>query len=291
MMSRNDLSTLLAMLEKRLDPGAFSWLKDQCATLAAGAPERTLHLAFGMALRKAGRAPLAASRDEQAAASAVHAGWDLSDWTTDQAARAALLLALPATPASAKSVLALFQTADLGEHVALVRALFLLPDAGALQHIAREAIRSNMGDVFRAISQRNPYPAEHFDDIAWNQMIVKCLFVELSLAGVYALDKRANADLARMIAELARERWAAGRRISPEAWRCVAPFVDDPAAGRAREVLEKAFDLEPADRRGAALAAWTTGSDAARALVRAKASELVSSLEDGTLTWENHDRS
>ena len=290
MTSRNNLSTMLAMLETRLDPGVFSWLNDQCATLAAGAPERAFHLAFGMALRKAGRASLAASRVEQATAFAVHAGWDLRDWTTDQAARAALLLALPATPASAKSVLALFQTADLGEHVALVRALFLLPDGGSLLHIAREAIRSNMGDVFRAISQRNPYPAEHFDDIAWNQMIVKCLFVELPLAGVYGLDKRANADLARMIAELARERWAAGRRISPEAWRCVAPFAF-PAAGAASAMLEKAFDLEPADRCGAALAAWTTGSEAARALVRAKAPELVSSLEDGTLTWENHDRS
>src|SRR5690606_1245244 len=127
---------------------------------------RAFHLAFGMALRKAGRAPLAASPEEQAAAFAVHPDWDLRDWAVDQAARAALLLALPATPASAKSILALFQTADLGEHVALVRALFLLPGNEALLHVAREAIRSNMGDVFFAISQRNPYPAERFDDIA-----------------------------------------------------------------------------------------------------------------------------
>src|SRR5690606_32466293 len=117
MTSRSHLSTVLAMLGSRLDAGAFSWLNDQCAALAAGAPERAFHLAFGMALRKAGRAPLAASPEEQAAAFAVHPGWDLRDWTVDQAARAALLLALPATPASAKSILALFQTADLGEHV------------------------------------------------------------------------------------------------------------------------------------------------------------------------------
>jgi len=284
---------LSALLEKRLDSATNTWLNEQCALLHAGAPERAFHLAFGLALRKAGRAPLGATAAEQAAALALHPGWDLRDWTLDQAARAALLLSLPEGAASAKSILSLFQTADLGEHVALVRALFLLPGNEALLHIAREAIRSNMGDVFAAISQRNPYPAERFDDIAWNQMIVKCLFVELPLAGVYGLDTRANADLARMIAELARERWAAGRRISPEAWRCVAPFAhpaNDPAAGHASASLEKAFDLEPADRRGAALAAWNSGKEPLRALARARAPELISSLENGTLTWENHDR-
>src|SRR5690606_22347480 len=226
---------LLSWLDRRLEAGVGAWLREQCASIAAGAPERTFHLAFGMAVRKTGRAPLAATAAEQAAAFAAHAGWDLRDWTVDQAARAAPLLALPAGPASTSAILSLFQTADLGEHVALVRALFLLPGNEALLHIAREGIRSNMGDVFFAVSQRNPYPSERFDDIAWNQMIVKCLFVELPLAGVHALDKRANADLARMIAELARERWAAGRRISPEAWRCVAPFAfpPDPAAGHA----------------------------------------------------------
>jgi hypothetical protein len=291
MTSRIFLSSLL---EKRLDSATSTWLHEQCALLAAGAPERTFHLAFGLALRKVGRASLAATADEQTAALAVHSGWDLRDWTLDQAARASLLLALPADAASTKSILSLFQTADLGEHVALVRTLFLLPGNESLLHIAREAIRSNMGDVFFAISQRNPYAAERFDDIAWNQMIVKCLFVELPLAGVYGIDKRANADLARMIAELARERWAAGRRISPEAWRCVAPFAfpaNDPAAGHSSSTLEKAFDLEPADRTGAALAAWATGKEPLRALVRAKAPELISSLENGTLTWENHDRS
>lgn len=278
---------ILSWLDGRLEPDAASWLRGQCASLAAGAPERAFHLAFGMALRKAGRAPLAATATEQDAAFAAHPGWDLRDWTLDQAARAALLLALPASPASSASILSLFQTADLGEHVALVRALFLLPGNEALLHIAREGIRSNMGDVFFAVSQRNPYPAERFDDIAWNQMIVKCLFVELPLHDIHGLDRRANADLARMISDLARERWAAGRGISPEAWRCVAPFVDDPAAGHAREALETALARTGGDRRGAAIAPFSVPS--LRDLVRAQAPELVPALEAGTLTWENHD--
>jgi hypothetical protein len=287
-MTSQDL--ILAWLGRRLEPGAAAWLREQCDLLAGGAPDRAFHLAFGMAVRKVGHAPLSATAAEQAEAFAFHPGWDLRDWTVDQAARAALLLALKPSPATAASILALFQTADLGEHVALARALFLLPGNDKLLHIAREGIRSNMGDVFFAVSQRNPYPSERFDDIAWNQMIVKCLFVELPLRGVTGLDARANADLARMISGLARERWAAGRDISPEAWRCVAPFAADPAAEGSLAALETALDRGGADRRGAALGAWNTASAALRDLARAKAPELVPSLEDGTLTWENHDK-
>ncbi len=277
---------LLRLLDARLDAGAAAWLRAQVEALAAGAPERTLHLSFGQALRRTGaaaREPLGLSPAEQAEAFAIHPGWDLRDWNREQAARAALLLSMPSSPATVKGVLALFQTADLGEHVALVRALFLLPDAAALLHIAREAIRSNMGDVFRAISQRNPYPAEHFDEIAWNQMIVKCLFVELPLAPVHGLDSRANAELARMITGLARERWAAGREISPEAWRCVAPFATP--GSDAEAVLADALGRSDAHRRAAALALWNAG-EAGRSAVAARAPGLVSALESGAITWE-----
>lgn len=286
---KNAKDLILGWLDARLPADAPAWLRAQCDAIAAGAPERTLHLAFGQALRRVGREPLRPTAAESAAAAAVHPGFDLTDWTTLHAARAALLLSRPAGPGSTRAVLSLFQTADLDEHVALVRALFLLPDAAGLLHIAREAIRSNMGDVFHAISQRNPYPAEHFDDIAWNQMIVKCQFVELPLRNVHGIDARANADLARMLVGLARERWAAGRRISPEAWRCVAPFTEDPAAGPAAATLGDALARDPADRRGAALAAWNTGKETLRALVRAKTPDLVASLEAGTLNWETLD--
>jgi hypothetical protein len=286
------LNLILSWLDPRLDPAAAGWLRAQCDALAADAPDRVLHLAFGQVVRKngaAGHASLAATASEQAAAFAMHPGWNLTGWTVDQAARAALLLALPRSEKTVRAVLALFQTADLGEHIALARALFLMPNAPELLHIAREGIRSNMGDVFQAISQRNPYPSTHFDDIAWNQMVTKCLFVELPLDGIYGIDARANADLARMIVSLAEERWAAGRRISPEAWRCVARFVGDPAAGNAAAILEIALDAGPADRRGAALALWNTAGGAGRATVKAKAPELVAALEAGTITWDNYE--
>ena len=271
----------------RLTPDDAAWLRGQCDALAAGAPERALHLAFGQANRKLGaaaRASFAATAAEQAQAFAIHPGWDLREWNLEQAARAALLLSLPASPAAVKAALALFQTADLGENVALVRALFLLPDARALLHVGREAIRSNMGDVFRAITQRNPYAAEHFDEIAWNQMIVKCLFVDLPLAPVHGLDARVNAELARMITGLARERWAAARDISPEAWRCVAPFSLQ--GGETAAVMADAFARGDSHRRAAALSLWNLPRGAGHRVVSEAAPELIPALESGALTWE-----
>ena len=235
-MKTQDL--LLHWLESRLKPVEGSWLRERCIQLFQGVPEKIFYQAFGQALRYTGKAPLALDATEQAEAFAIHPGWDLRDWTCDQAARAAILLSLPQDSKTIEVVLSLFQTADLGEHLALARSLFLLPDAKALLHIAREAIRSNMRDVFEAISQYNPYPAEHCDEIAWNQMVVKCLFVDLPLRSIYGLDQRANAELSRILIGLARERRAAKRTLSPEAWRCVAPFVNEKEAAEFKSLLE-----------------------------------------------------
>jgi hypothetical protein len=287
-MKSQDL--LLTWLDRRLDPEAASWLRAQCALLAAGAPDRALHLAFGQVPRKTGRIgrePLAATAAEQAAAFAAHPGWDLRDWTLDQAARAALLLSPPASEKTVKAVLALFQTADLGEHVALVRALFLLPDARNLIHIAREGIRSNMGDVFRAVSQRNPYPAEHFDEIAWNQMVAKCVFTDVPLRTVQGLDARANEALARMLLDLAQERKAAGRPLAPEAWRCIVPFSSFEREGEALVFLADMLAHGGAGARAAALALRNAPTASGRLLLSAAAPELLSLAEAGTLTWEN----
>ena len=225
----NPQNLLLQWLSRRLKPDAQTWLRDRCAQLSGGASEGVFYTVFSQSVRHAGKAPLEATTLEQAEAYAFHPGWDLSDWTRDQATRAALLLGLSGGSKTVEMILSLYQTADLGEHLALARSLFLMPDAKALIHIAREAIRSNTGDLFAAISQRNPYPAEHCDEIAWNQMVVKCLFVDLPLHSIYGFDQRLNAELSRIVMALAKERRSAGRALSSEAWLCVAPFADEEA--------------------------------------------------------------
>jgi hypothetical protein len=216
--------------------------------------------------------------------------WDLAAWTLADVGRAFLLLELTPGPDQVRRILALHQSADLGEHVALVRALPLLPDAKLLLPIAREGIRSNMGNVFTAISLRNPYPCRFFDEIAWNQMVVKCVFNDHPLRRIVGLDKRVNADLKQILCDLAKERWAAGRTISPETWRCVGPCLDPLADGDALQLLEKALGSESAsERAGAALGLWAATNGSGQERVRRQTANLVARLESGALNWENYE--
>ena len=82
--------------------------------------------------------------------------------------------------------------------------------------------------VFEAVAHRNPYPAEHFAEPAWNQLVLKALFVGSPLDPIVGLDARRNPTLARMLCDYAHERWAASRPVSPELWRCVGPFATGP---------------------------------------------------------------
>ena len=57
-------------------------------------------------------------------------------------------------------------------------------------------------------------------------MVVKAFFIGSHLWPIQDLDRRGNPQLARMLVDLALERWAAGRPVSGEVWRCVAPHAD-----------------------------------------------------------------
>ena len=86
-----------------------------------------------------------------------------------------------------------------------------LPYPDELTARAAEGIRTNITDVFNAVALRNPFPADFFDDDAWNQVILKTLFVGSPVYLIQGVDKRRNEPLARMLVEYAHERWSAGR--------------------------------------------------------------------------------
>lgn len=273
---------LRAWLRPRAAPDAFAWLDAAAAKTGTGATA-DFYLAFAGVPRRTGKADLALTADELAAADLARPGWDARGWTVDQAARALLVRSLPADD-SAKFVGVLdnlFAAGEVGELVALYQMLPLLPFPAAHVWRAREGVRTNMKAVFTAVAHRNPYPAEHLDENAFNQLVLKCLFIGVPLAPVSGLDRRANPALARMLVDYAKERWAAKRAVSPELWRPVGPFADDAGVLALERTLTTGTDPE---RAAAALALSACPDPRAAELLRQEPT-LTERIERGDVTW------
>ncbi len=283
-MSDNPSELIHGWLNRQLPEPAEQWLGAQLTKLAEEPTERGLQIALGMTPRRLGKDDLALSQDDLAAAAAARRGWDPRGWSIDEAARILILLAAGGRgPAFAKRFTDLCQTADAGEAIALYRGLPLYPDAELLEDQAAEGVRSNMRGTFEAVAHRNPYPRERFDENRWNQMVVKALFIGSTMQPVQGLDERANPALAKILCDYAHERWAAGRSIAPELWRCVGPF----AQGTALADLKRAAEArdEPS-RKAAALALAASPVPEAKASLAALG-DLASAIESGGLSWES----
>ena len=237
-------------ISTRATPEACQWFVQQreqiAQEVAAPIQERHLVKAMGLAARKLGKADMHLSADELAQAHALRPGFDPSGWSLDQAARVVFIMASfngdEAQFAARLDRLA--DSAEINELIALYCGFALYPAARAIEPRAREAIRSSMRPVFEAMAHRNPYPVEQFDLAAWNQMIVKTFFLDSPLWPIQGVDQRANPDLAHILVDLAHERWAAGRPISPELWRCVAPHADAAGLAALQRVLDSGSEPE-----------------------------------------------
>lgn len=269
-------------LAHRIGADAANWLDGQLARLARDGAERDLVVTLGLIPRRLGKADLDLSRDELDAAAAVRPGWDPSRWSVDTAARVLALLSLPdEEPAFARRFVDLCRDADAAEAIALYSGLPLYPGQSLLEPQAGEGLRGNIRAVFEAIAHRNPYPREQFDEHRWNHMVLKALFVGSTLAPIQGLDERANPELARILCDYAHERWAAGRPVTPELWRCVGPFAE----GAMLADLERAAASTLArDRAAAALALSASPAPGARAAL-ARLHEEAERIAAGNLAW------
>jgi len=163
-------------------------------------------------------------------------------WFTDKLARAFIVLNFNTENEEnyVSKLKTLFETAGINELAALVSFIPLLSYSQNWLPQAKEAVRSNTGLVFDAIAFNNPYPYYHFDEAAWNLLVLKTIFCGKSIKNIYGFNERSNQKLAHMISDYAHARWAAGRTISPDVWELVAPFIDY----RLMNDIEKLFQSE-----------------------------------------------
>jgi hypothetical protein len=268
--------------------GGAEWFGLSLANIGRRDDGDALPTAIGLAPRKLGKLDLALSTEEITEARGLRKGLDPSNWSVDQLARIAFMVA--AYDGDDETFAGRFDTfcatAEINELIALYCGLPVYPAARLLEPRAREAVRSGMRPVFESVAQRNPYPVEYFDEHAWNHMVVKAMFMASSLWPIQGLDLRANPRLARMLVDLAQERWAAGRAVSAEIWRCVAPFADDEgekalvralSIAEGRDLLAVVTALEQAPAEMSERVVATSGKEAE---VARRRSELAASPLD-----------
>ena len=229
----NKLKVLLKnWLDNRVDAGASEWLNCNLAKIENSASEKTLFTSFSAVPRYLGKATLELSAADLQIANQLIPGWNPVAWTCDRVGRALLLISFPHQD-SQKYLATLDKivaAADVAEAIAFYQSLPLLPYPEKFQLRAAEGIRTNMTSVFNAVALNNPYPAQYLNDLAWNQMVLKALFVGSPLHLIYGLQRRNNQQLSQMLIDYARERLAAQRTVSSELWELVVPFQPEAVA-------------------------------------------------------------
>ena len=288
---------LYRWVSRQVDIETINWLDQKRQQISKNGTTFVFFTAFSAVPRYIEKQEIQPTLKELESASNICENWFPAHWTIDQAARTLLVLSLPSDDVDKylQTLDQVFAAGDVRELVALYQALPLLPVAEKMDNRAAEGIRSNMTAVFNAVALNNPYPAKHLDNLAWNQMVLKALFVGSPLHLIQGLDKRANPELARMLVDYAHERWAAGRNVSPELWRCVGKFANYEILADLERVLTESHIKTDSNGKGqqkllersaAALACADCSLPEAKDIL-ARYPELQNDIQAGRLTWNN----
>jgi hypothetical protein len=113
----------------------------------------------------------------------------------------------------------LYHQGTAAERRAVLLALHPLAEGPAALPLVEDALRTN--DTRLVAAAVGPYAAAHLDPHSWRHALLKCLFTGVPLDAVADLDSRAAGDgeLARMLADYAAERTAAGRDVPDDLHR------------------------------------------------------------------------
>lgn len=178
------------------------------AESALAGPARTwLH----QALDEAASAPRAATWELHFASAGRQCGGRA-------AATDARVLLLCAAGAEVATVVRLYHQGTAPERAAVLAALPYLGagsdgDADPFLSLVEDALRAH--DTTLVVAAVGPYAAARLPAHPWRQAVLKCLFTGVPLSAVAGFAERArgDAELARMLADYARERTAAGRSL------------------------------------------------------------------------------
>lgn len=182
----------------------------------------------------------------------------LAPWTTDDAGRALLLVALG--DRAGAELTGLYRHGDAAERRAVLRSLDVLDlrgeDRRAGLDLVADALRTN--DLRLVAAALGPWAVAALDDGALAHAVLKCVFTGVPLAGISGLRERATPALATMLAAYAHERIAAGRSVPAEIWQ----FIDAHPPAEQLAAITAELESPVEERRAAARAALAARQEA-----------------------------
>jgi hypothetical protein len=208
--------SLLAVVRAQASPPACDWLADAVATARPPFDRAGFTTAFALAARQVGRSAPSPTTPEMARLQRAGLSWPVAPWGLDGFARAGLLLhaAAALAPGELESLVEeCFLRGDTRERQAVLRTLPMLPDPARFAPLGAEACRTSVEPVFEAIACENPFPARHFPESSFNQMVLKAIFIGVRVGRILGLEGRITPELRRMAADYGSERRAAGRSV------------------------------------------------------------------------------
>ena len=281
------LEFLNYLIKRQLkNQNAFQWFQEQNKLIEEKKSNSfEFDISFGLVSRKIGKNDLYLSQDDLTAANILRKGFNPSKWTIDTAVRVYFLLKYSGGNEDTfkKKFEQLYKFADGQEAIALFSGLPLFPSSTELTNIVTNALRTNVKSEFESIAHHNPYPFEQFSSNAWNNLVLKSLFIGVMLNPILGLDNRINIELARILKDYANERWAAKRFVSPELWRCVGPIADASFISDLKYVLNNGLEIE---KKAVALSLIESMDKKIKDELGQNINKFEKEIKEGSINWD-----
>ena len=232
---------LTEILRARASTRGWGWFQKACRITAAPVDLNRLLGNYAGASFWLGKKALALDAEESHRWSSLRPDLPIDHWGLDELGRAILLLKIAHLPPEEyfETVSECYRQGDSREQQSWLRGLNLLPGRSRFLDAAVDACRTNIVPLLEAIACENPYPAAHFPELNFNQMVLKSLFNAIRMERILGLESRFNPELSRMADDYASEREAAGRDVPPDIWWVVAPRITPERIGRIYPYLQQ----------------------------------------------------
>ena len=218
-MASDNYSALHSALLQQCPEDSSPWLSQTLRSIEfASDPLLEHQIASAMARRKMGDGPFSITLVPEG-----EVATEISHWSCSDATRILLALALiRVTELTLTSLLSeIYARGDERERAALLMGLSLLDQDGQWLVEAVDCCRTNSLILLAAIGMMNPYAVRHFSSLAFNQLVLKSLFLGLNIANIQGLRSRRNSELSIMCAGYIDERVAASRDYPISIWLAI----------------------------------------------------------------------